>query len=272
MAAAVMRQWRLIFSNADSGARNMAIDEALLLEVVDRPVLRFYGWQPHCLSLGYGQRSAIVDRERLRARGCDLVRRASGGGAILHTQELTWCLVLPPQHPLATLPHDAGYRRIAAVLMDALSSLGIPVSLQQRGDAVRPDNQACFATPARHELLVDGRKLLGSARVRRRHGLLQHGSLPLAGDLAAICDLLRYPDEQSRARAAAQLRARALTLSEAAGGRPVAGAQVAAAIASAFCASQEVDLVESELTAAENRRTDSLEATRYGKSEWTCRR
>ncbi len=271
MPVAAMRQWRLIHSGPASGARNMALDEALLLEVAAQPVLRFYSWRPVCLSLGYGQRCRLVDMERLRARGYSLVRRPGGGGAILHADELTWSLVLPAGHPLAAGSLSAGYRRIGEVLYAALQSLGIAVDMTQALPA-RPAGPACFETSAQHELVVGGRKLLGSARVQRRYGLLQHGSLPLAGDVAAIFDLLRYPQDSERELATMRLRDRAITLLEVSGDREVGGKQVAVAIKDAFRSICDVDFLESQFTEQELARAEELERSRYGNPAWVCRR
>ena len=266
-----MRQWRLILSGPASGARNMALDEALLLEVAAQPVLRFYSWRPFCLSLGYGQRCRLVEMQRLRARGYTLVRRPSGGGAILHAAELTWSLVLPAGHPLAAGSLSAGYRRIGEVLYAALQSLGIEVGMTQEVTP-NPSGPACFETPAQHELAVGGRKLLGSARVQRRYGLLQHGSLPLSGDVAAICDLLHYPQESARELARTRLRERAVTLTEASDGREIGGTQVAAAISDAFRSICDVSFLESQFTNQELARATELERSRYGNPAWVCRR
>ena len=266
-----MRQWRLIHSGPASGARNMAIDESLLINATDSPVLRFYGWSPHCLSLGYGQRSRIVDRERLQGRGYTLVRRPGGGGAILHAQELTWCLVLPAGHPLAAGSTLSGYRRIAAVFYTALQSMGIPAEVNQE-KARRRDSMACFETPAQFEIAAGGRKLLGSARVQRRHAILQHGSLPLTGDVAAICELLVYPDDRARNQAVQRLRRRATTLTEVSGGDSVDASRVTAAIVAAFSGRHDVCLVESCLTGTELAQARALEECRYGNMDWVCRR
>ena len=267
-----MRQWRLLCDGPAPGARNMALDEALLQEVRDVPVLRFYGWQPACLSLGYGQRSRLVDARRLRERHMDLVRRPSGGGAILHDRELTWSLVIPAAHPLATGSLQEGYRRIAEVLSHALRTLGIPVAMAQENPGQGRGGPACFAMPAVHELTVAGRKLLGSARVQRRHGLLQHGSLPLAGDVAAICDLLRYENDLARRRDAARLRERATTLSAVSDGQTVSAAQVRKAMLIAFNACCGANFRESGMTGREQDLAHELERERYGNPVWVRRR
>ena len=266
-----MRQWRLIRSGPARGARNMAIDEALLIDVTDRPVLRFYGWNPHCLSLGYGQHSRDVDQDRLQATGHSLVRRPSGGGAILHAEELTWSLVLPAGHPLAVGSLLTGYRRVAEVWWAALRSLDIPVEICQEG-AGPGGGMVCFESRAPFELAAAGRKLLGSARVQRRHAMLQHGSLPLSGDVAAICDYLVYPEEKARRNAAARLRSQATTLSQAAGSRAIDLDSVIAAVVDAFRGMHGVCVQESSLTGAEQDRAEALERGRFGNMDWVLRR
>ncbi len=266
-----MRQWRLIHDGPATGACNMAVDEALLAEMRVRPVLRFYSWQPFCLSLGYGQRCSVVDHRSLAWRGYSLVRRPSGGGAILHAREVTWSLALPASHPLAAGSINESYRRIAVVMREALRSLGIAATLKE-GDATRRAHPACFETPARHELVVNGRKILGCARVQRRHAQLQHGTLPLSGDVAAIADVLDYLDLEGREEAALRLRRQALTLADASPGAAVGPQQVVQAIVKAFSGRYGVDFVGSELTAAEKERALALEACRYGNPAWVCRR
>ncbi len=117
-----MRQWRLIYDSPTAGARNMAVDQALLES--GHPTLRLYTWQPDCLSLGYGQRAAEVDLNRLRAAGWDLVRRPSGGRAILHADELTYSLSLPADHPCAQGTVIESYRRFSTALLAGLRTPG----------------------------------------------------------------------------------------------------------------------------------------------------
>jgi lipoate-protein ligase A len=119
--------WRLLNDPPLPGPRNMARDEALLRAVgagETPPVLRLYAWSPPTLSLGFGQRAADADRARLAERGWGLVRRLTGGRAILHTDELTYCIVLPADHALAQGSVVESYRRISAALAEAVAALG----------------------------------------------------------------------------------------------------------------------------------------------------
>src|SRR5690606_33208550 len=117
------------------GAYNMAVDEAILQSVTGRqspPTLRLYAWNPPCLSIGYGQKAADVDMSRLAARGWGLVRRSTGGRAILHSDELTYSLSLPGDDELAVGSVIESYRRISAALVAGLSRLGLQVQADRR--------------------------------------------------------------------------------------------------------------------------------------------
>ncbi|MBL8145100.1 MAG: lipoate--protein ligase family protein, partial [Anaerolineae bacterium] len=182
--------WRLLSDTPLTGARNMAVDEALLRSVGAGdapPALRLYDWQPPTLSLGFGQALRDVDEGRLAERGWGLVRRLTGGRAILHVDELTYSITLPPGHPLARGSVVESYQRISAALGAAARALGAPVQAE-RAAGLGLGSAVCFETPSHYELTVNGRKLAGSAQARRNDGLLQHGSLPLAGDVGRIVD------------------------------------------------------------------------------------
>ena len=270
-----MRQWRLIYDQPTLGARNMARDEAILAAVSaghQPPTLRLYAWNPACLSLGYGQRARDADTDRLTQRGWDLVRRPTGGRAILHTDELTYNLALPITHPLAQANLVESYRQISAALLLALDQLGAQAqAVRAETNAAPTINPICFETPSHYEITVDGRKLVGSAQVRRKQGILQHGTLPLTGDIARICDVLVYPDEVSRAAAKADVHARALTLEEALA-IPVDWQTVAAAVVSAFEHTFDLTLTPADLTPAEHAHADRLTAEVYANPAWTFRR
>lgn len=181
---------RLLVDGPASGFWQMAVDEALLESAAEgQPTLRFYAWSEPTLSLGYFQR--YEERLAHRAsRPCPLVRRQTGGGAILHDQELTYSLALPLAHPLAA---DAMrlYRAAHVALLDALMSFGIEAELRAgegptHATSRGPDEPfLCFQRRSGGDVLLNGIKICGSAQRRRRGGLLQHGSLLLSRSLAA---------------------------------------------------------------------------------------
>lgn len=212
-----MRQWRLIFDKPMLGSHNMATDEAILQAVgayQSLPTLRLYAWNPLCLSLGYGQRVRDVDWSGLEAHGWDIVRRPTGGKAILHGNELTYSVTVPKDHELAQGDIVESYRRISEALIMALQLLGLSPSSEKQAKGNQDLGPVCFEVPSHYEITSGGKKLIGSAQVRRKEGILQHGTLPLHGRIDLICEALAYPDEASREEAKAKVRERATTLEE----------------------------------------------------------
>ena len=175
------QEWRLIRSERGPGALNMSVDEALVESVRAGapPTLRFYGWSPPALSLGRNQPArGQYDSGALRRMGIDVVRRPTGGRAVLHDAELTYSVVVPDRMLGSA---RLAFERINVVLASGLASLGAAVSVASATGAPLPvpSTVPCFAQPVPGELLAAGRKLVGSAQVRIRGVLLQHGSIPL---------------------------------------------------------------------------------------------
>lgn len=270
-----MRQWRLIYDTPAAGAWNMAVDEAIMESVgagQSPPTLRLYAWQPACLSLGYGQRVADVDFARTDYYGWDVVRRPTGGRAILHTDELTYSLSLAADDDLAAGTIVESYQRISAALLSGLVDLGAAPQAGKRVERVE-SGPVCFETPSHYEITVLGRKLIGSAQLRRRNAVLQHGSLPLWGDIARICEGLSFADDLERETIMNQVRQRAITLEEALAYSP-AWDDVAAAVINRFAQTYAVDFgnYDSALTECEYARAEQLMTEVYATAEWTHRR
>jgi len=164
----------------------MALDQTLLERAGRRGErwLRLYRWSPHCLSFGRHERAARrYDRERITAAGLDVVRRPTGGRAVWHAGELTYAVAMPAAD-LSGI--RAAYLEIHRMLLDALGALGADASLAAESPATGVDAGACFARPVGGEILVGGRKVVGSAQVRESGGLLQHGSILLRDDQAMV--------------------------------------------------------------------------------------
>jgi lipoyl(octanoyl) transferase len=267
--------WRFLNTPPARGSWNMAVDEAIL-ESATRgevlPTLRLFAWQPACLSLGYAQSIADVDRTLLAMHGWDLVRRPTGGKAILHTDELTYSVSGPQTEPRLIGSILESYRRLSTALLEALHLLGIPA--QSQSEIVRDNNDpkgpVCFEVPSNYEITVGGKKLIGSAQSRRRGGVLQHGTLPLRGDLTRIISVLSYPDETSRAQAVEKLAARATTV-ELVLGYPLDWDTAVQAFVKAFEVKLDLHLIPSELTHAELARAAELEHEKYNHPSWTER-
>jgi lipoyl(octanoyl) transferase len=269
-----MNTWRLLITPPARGAWNMAVDEAIL-EHIGRgdslPTLRLYAWDPACLSLGHAQPFADVDRARLQERGWEVVRRATGGRAILHIDELTYSVIGSAEEPVLTGGVLESYNRLAQALLLAVKNLELPVELKEgktNGNAT--PNPVCFEVPSTHEITVDGKKLIGSAQARKKEGVLQHGSLPLTGDLTRICQALVFENESAREDASKRLLARAATV-ESALGRMVSWESAAQAFIHAFQAQLGLCFERGELSKSESRRAEELVREKYSHPSWTER-
>jgi lipoate-protein ligase A len=156
-----------------SAAMNMAMDEALL-EQATEPILRFYRWQRPSLSFGYFGKFAEVAEE---AQGRDLVRRWTGGGTVLHGEDLTYSLLTPPNEPAFALSPPAIYAVSHGAIRDALQLEGKQTELVTKPELKISD--ACFENAVRHDLTCHGRKIAGAAQRRTRRGFLHQGSIQL---------------------------------------------------------------------------------------------
>ncbi len=266
-------EWRLLHTGARDGATNMAIDEAILEAVTAGhapATLRFYQWDPPCLSLGISQKAADADREACRHNGWEIVRRPTGGRAILHADELTYSICAPEQEPRVAGSVVDSYGRLAAGLLSGLRSLGLqPAEAKPTYPTDRAQNgPVCFDGPAKYEVTVDLRKLIGSAQSRKLGGVLQHGTLPLRGDLTRIIEALSYESQAARQTARQRLLGRALTLEQALG-RQVAFQDAAKAMAAGFAQALNLTLVPAELTASEWAAVERLHTEKYANHQWT---
>jgi lipoyl(octanoyl) transferase len=278
-----MNTWRLLITSPARGAWNMAVDESILEHIrrgdlpglrqgqVSLPTLRLYAWDPPCLSLGHAQPFADVDEERLKARDWEVVRRATGGRAILHTDELTYSVIAPLDEPRVEGSVLESYNRLAQALLLAVKRLEVPVEMKEgKTDNNGSPNPVCFEVPSTYEITVNGKKLIGSAQARKKEGVLQHGSLPLTGDLTRICQALVFEDETARENAARRLLERATTV-ESALGREVGWEAAAQAFVGAFEAQLGLRFERGELSESEAQRAEELVREKYDHPSWTER-
>jgi lipoate-protein ligase A len=267
--------WRLLKTQPSDGLWNMAVDDAVLEAVgLDQssPTLRLFAWDPPCLSLGYAQSIQVVDESRLHAKGWDLVRRSTGGGAILHTDELTYSVIGPADEPRLKGDILTSYRRLSEAISKALENLGLLVETQPHEKLSQdsyPD-PVCFEIPSHYEITVGGKKLVGSAQARKQNTVLQHGTLPLCGDLTRITQVLVYPDEEARLKAAERLQIHATTVESVLRGI-VTWEEAAEAFITAFERVLHLEFEISELTAQEHARVRKLVAEKFGNVTWTKR-
>jgi lipoate-protein ligase A len=273
------QQWRLIRSGPLRGACNMALDEALLESVAggrSLPVLRLYGWAPPTVTLGYFQRAeSTVNLESCRSLGIDVVRRITGGRAVLHHREVTYAVISPESSSLFPGGILENYRVIARVLQQTLDSFGLATILapgRSRGSSGSGAQQsACFTAPATHELLHAGCKVTGSAQKRQGDAFLQHGSIPV--DLDPAC-LFRALDTEHRLspQAGGQLLAGSVGWLNRWLPQPVTIAEVEERLLACFARGWDACLVEDLPTATEQERAAQLTVEKYDDPAWTLNR
>ena len=254
--------WRLITTPPASGAANMALDEALMsrARATGEWVLRVYTWSTPTISLGRNQ-SALgrYDLDAIARRTLSVVRRPTGGRAILHDREVTYS-VTAPVDSAGDLAES--YQRINRLLLEALASLGVQATMAAPATrASAPGMAPCFDEPSAGELVVDGRKLAGSAQWRSEGALLQHGSILVADDQSTLTDLALGPmrDIPAPATLAATM------------GRVPSVTEVAGALADAVRAVEDPQASELVVDARLRAEADAL-VVRYLDERWTWRR
>ena len=261
----------------------MAVDESILEHIhrgESQPTLRLYSWNPPCLSLGHAQSFKDVDIDRLKSHGWEVVRRVTGGRAILHTDELTYSVTGSAEEPVLAGGVLESYNRLSKALLHAVRALSLPVEVKEFPDtpASQNLNPVCFEVPSTYEITVDGKKLIGSAQARKKEGVLQHGSLPLTGDLTRICDALIFENESARQTAKERLLARATTVSTVLNTGVKSALSVgidwetaAQAFVRGFEAELGIQFMRGEMSASEIQRTEELVKEKYAHPAWTER-
>jgi lipoate-protein ligase A len=256
--------WRLLVTPPASGAVNMALDEALMERARETRewVLRVYSWSRPTISLGRNQTArGCYDLTRIRELDLDVVRRPTGGRAILHHREITYSVTAPAS--------DAGelresYSRINRLLLGALNTLGAHAEVaSDRRRSVRPGMAPCFDEPSPGELVLGGRKLAGSAQWRADGALLQHGSILIADDQSLLGTL---------GSAVTHVIPRPATLTDALGRAPTV-VETADALCGAIRILEDADVSEIRFDADDQlrARTSAL-VVRYEDDHWTWRR
>jgi lipoate-protein ligase A len=267
--------WRFIPYKKLNAFENMAIDEAIFREnqLIDAaPTLRFYSWSPPSISLGYFQEaSKEVDVEECRRYHIDIVRRPTGGKAVLHEHDLTYAVVAKENNPLFPPDILGTYRVISGCIADALLELGIKTEMADDGRISQDEllKASCFSSPSRYELLVNKRKICGSAQVRSRGVFLQHGSILLDFDPVKTCAVL-LSRTGDRERHAKQLRESVTSIYEHTGSI-VNVALICGALKKNFEKKLGIALVQEEMTPGEEILKTRLMHNKYMNDKWNLK-
>jgi len=272
-----MEQWRFLDTGVSSPAMNMAIDEAVLTihsEGKTRPSVRFYTWNPATVSIGYFQKAEKeIDLEKVKEYGLGFVRRATGGRTVLHDKELTYSVVVSEAHPAMPSGVTDAYRIISAGLLEGFRLLDMRADMVSPDEAkfAEPSSAACFDAPSSYELVVEGKKVAGSAQTRQKGVILQHGSILLDIDVDMLFDIIRHPNERVREWLKRGFADKAVAINQV---RPTPATldDARKAFREGFAKGLGVELVDDELTAEERELAEQLAREKYGCNEWNFKR
>ncbi|MTV22497.1 lipoate--protein ligase family protein [Staphylococcus delphini] len=260
--------WHFINTGSHDPYYNMALDEALL-NFVSRgeidPVVRFYTWNPPTLSIGYFQRlSKEIDIAKVKEKGYGLVRRQTGGRGVLHDKELTYSVIVPEAHPDMPQTVTKAYRVISGGLLEGFKSLGfdahfaVPRSKEEREKLKQPRSSVCFDAPSWYELVVEGKKIAGSAQTRQKGVILQHGSILQDVDIDDLFDMFIFKNERLKAKMKEAFVEKAVAINDLSV-ETVTLAQMEEAFKEGFKKALDIEFKPLELTAAQLEEVKALE-------------
>lgn len=268
--------WNFINTGSHDPYYNMAMDEALL-NFVSRgeidPVIRFYTWNPATLSVGYFQRlTKEIDIDKVKEKGFGLVRRQTGGRGVLHDKELTYSVIVPESHPDMPSTVTEAYRVISEGLLEGFKILGfdayfaIPRSKEEREKLKQPRSAVCFDAPSWYELVVEGRKIAGSAQTRQKGVILQHGSLLQDVDIDELFDMFIFKNDRLKDKMKKAFVDKAVAINDIAD-RHISIEEMEKAFEEGFKKGLDIDFKPLTLTDAQLAEVKELEE-KYRSDEW----
>lgn len=273
--------WRYIDSKASSPSYNMALDESLLdwhSAGKIPPTIRFYGWNPATLSIGYFQNvHKEINMEAVRKHGLGFVRRPTGGRGVLHEHELTYSVIVSEDHPQMPASVTESYRVISEGLLKGFQNLGldayfsIPRSDDEKAALNNPRSAVCFDAPSWYELVVEGKKVAGSAQTRQKGVILQHGSILLDLDEDKLFSLFYYPNERVKERMQRAFKNKAVAINAIAN-RHVQIDEAKEAFKKGFEKGLGIKLESYSLSDTEEGYVQKLAKERYESGDWNYKR
>ena len=269
--------WYFLNSGYCSPSFNMACDEALLQwqsEGLIPPVVRFYNWNPATLSIGYFQKAKEeIDLEAVKRYGFGFVRRPTGGRAVLHDNELTYSVIVSEEHSKMPSSVTEAYRVISEGVLQGFRELGldayfsIPKTEAEKRQLKSPKSAVCFDAPSWYELVVEGKKVAGSAQTRKHGVILQHGAILIDLDDNIMFDLFKFPNHRIRNRMQANFKNKAVTINQLLG-RTISMEEAIQAFRNGFEKGLNVRLQPYELTEEQLEQIKQIEIERYANDEW----
>lgn len=276
-----VEKWYFINSGPCSASFNMALDEALLDWHSDGsipPVIRFYEWNPATLSIGYFQQAARdIDLEAVKQQGLGFVRRPTGGRAVLHDQELTYSIIVTEEYPNMPKTVTEAYRVLSEGILLGFQNLGldayfsVPDTEEKQADLKKPKSAVCFDAPSWYELVVEGKKVAGSAQTRQKGVILQHGAILLDLDAEKLLSVFRFSSEEAKQKMRDKLPEKAVAMNQFVE-TPFTIPQCVEAFKTGFEKALHIELVPYTLTEQQLAYVKELEAKKYANDEWNLRK
>jgi len=273
--------WRFIDSGNGSPSFNMALDEALLdwhSESKIPPTIRFYGWDPATLSIGYFQKvEKEINMEAVKEHKLGFVRRPTGGRGVLHEHELTYSVIVSEDYPDMPKTVTEAYRVISEGILKGFHHLGleayfaVPKTQDERDSLKNPRSAVCFDAPSWYELVVEGRKVAGSAQTRQKGVILQHGSILLDLEEDKLFSLFKYPSDKVKERMQRAFKSKAVAINEISA-RRISLEEAKEAFFKGFSEGLDIELVPYELSEEELEYVNKIAKERYENDEWNFKR
>lgn len=267
-------KFRLITSESQNGFMNMAIDEAIAIacdKQLSPPTLRLYTWNPPCVSIGYFQDvNEVIDISECKKQNIDIVRRLTGGKAVLHNKELTYSIISPSKNDIFPKYIKGSYKAIADCLLQGLKNLGISGEITE-SPSKKGVGFSCFLDTSFYEISVKGKKLIGSAQKRWRNLFLQHGSIIISPSHTQLAGILRFNKEEERTGFINLHKEKSTSIEEE---RKSSSdiIEIKSAIKKGFEEGIGIKLFEEELTDFEKNEAQRLFKEKYGNDNWNLKR
>ena len=264
-------KWRLIIHDKNDQFANMAIDEAIAKAVGDgivKPTLRFYRWDPPTLSIGYFQKfRKEIDFDFCKKNGIGVVRRITGGRAVLHDDEITYSICIPANDPIYEKNLLESYKLIAEALLEGLVLLNLKPEFNYKKLPVQHSSSACFDAPSLYEITVNGKKIIGSAQKRFQNVFLQHGSIPFTLDPDKLFNCFLFDNQDLKERLKKNFKNIATSINEELS-EPIDHEKAIDAFIQAFKNKFDIDFIQDELSIQENQLISEILYKKYASYEW----
>lgn len=273
-------KWHYLSSGPCRASFNMALDEALLewnSKGEIGPVLRFYQWENPTLSIGYFQKiKEEIDLQQVEQLGLSIVRRPTGGRGVLHEHELTYSVIVSEDYPGMPETVTEAYRVISGGVLEGFRNLGLQAEFsvperQQKAISPTEKSAVCFDTPSWYELVVEGKKVAGSAQTRQKGVILQHGAILLSLEIEKLISLFHFSSERAKERMRKSLPERAVAIDQLTSEKISVEACIAA-FKQGFEDSLGIELIPYELTEEQLAEVETIEKEKYANEAWTFKK